>query len=123
MIAPAPAAPRIFDRALYRRRRTRAADTLGASDFLHARVAADLVDRLESVTRDFPRAALLGAAGGRLQARLTPKCGIGEILACDGAVALLPDCGLRIVADEERLPPRAGRLRSRHRLSHAACGQ
>ena len=38
---------------------------------------ADIVDRLETVTRDFPTAIFYGA--GELTDMLTPDCGVGWI--------------------------------------------
>jgi SAM-dependent methyltransferase len=42
---------------------------------------ADVVDRLETVKRDFPRALFYGA--GELFSLLTPRCGVGEIVHAD----------------------------------------
>lgn len=52
--------PKIFDRALLRRRLRRAASK-GAPDFLAARAADDLLDRLLTVKREFPRTLDLGS--------------------------------------------------------------
>lgn len=52
--------PRIFDRALLRRRLLRAMSK-GAPDFLLTRAADDLLDRLLTVKRAFPRSLDLGA--------------------------------------------------------------
>lgn len=52
--------PKIFDRALLRRRLRRAVSK-GAPDFLAARAADDLLDRLLTVKREFPRALDLGS--------------------------------------------------------------
>jgi SAM-dependent methyltransferase len=52
--------PKIFDRALLRRRLRRAASK-DAPDFLAARAADDLLDRLLTVKREFPRALDLGS--------------------------------------------------------------
>lgn len=54
--------PKIFDRALLRRRLARAM-AKGAPDFLMARAADDLVDRLLTVKREFPRSLDLGSPG------------------------------------------------------------
>jgi SAM-dependent methyltransferase len=53
------APPRIFDRALLQRRIEKA--RAGAPDFLLVRTADDLLDRLQTVMRPFPRALDLGA--------------------------------------------------------------
>ncbi|PPD05803.1 MAG: SAM-dependent methyltransferase, partial [Methylocystis sp.] len=52
--------PKIFDRALLRRRLRRAMSK-GAPDFLMTRAADDLLDRLLTVRREFPRALDLGS--------------------------------------------------------------
>jgi SAM-dependent methyltransferase len=56
-----PAPPRIFDRDLLHLRLRRAL-ARGAPDFLPARAADDLLDRLLTVKRDFPRSLDLGSA-------------------------------------------------------------
>lgn len=76
-----PAPPTIFDRALYARRRARAAATIDMADFLHRRAMADIVDRLETVTREFPLALFYGA--DRFTNMVTPECGVGAIIHAD----------------------------------------
>lgn len=98
----ADAPPLIFDRSLYRRRRQRAAAAFAAHDFLHRRAMADVTDRLESVTRNFPRALLYGA--GALTEMLTPSCGVGDILHADFDAARIVQSGLSVVFDEEASP-------------------
>ena len=95
-------APAIFDRRLYARRRARAARAFRGFDFLHRRAMEDIVDRLETVTRDFPRAVFSGA--GDLVGMLTPACGVGAAVSMDLAPQRLPAAGARIAADEEALP-------------------
>lgn len=99
---PDAAPPRIFDRALAARRRARAARAFAACDFLHRRVMADIVDRLESVTRDFPQALVYGASG--LEDLITPGCGVGAILRADLAAERLAGPGPAVIFDEERTP-------------------
>jgi SAM-dependent methyltransferase len=94
------APPSIFNRSLYARRRDRAAAAFGAHDFLHRRAMADVVDRLESVTRDFPRALFYGAGG--LMTMSTDKAGVGEIVEADLAPARVAGAG--VVFDEEASP-------------------
>lgn len=55
--------PRLFDRALLRRRRDRASGEFQDYDFLHARVADDLLDRVESIARDFDTCLVIGGGG------------------------------------------------------------
>lgn len=94
--------PTIFDRRLYAQRRDRAASTLSEHDFLHRRAMYDIVDRLESVTRDFPRTLIFG--GGGFTSMLTPNCGIGEIIEADMSFARLSNNMKSITYDEEKLP-------------------
>lgn len=94
--------PDIFDKRLYARRRARSAKTFANHDFLHQRAMADIVDRLETVTRSFPLSAFEGA-GERL-GMLTPACGVEETVSMDCAPQRLPDAGLRVAADAEELP-------------------
>ncbi len=93
--------PAIFDRALYARRRVRAARNFSAHDFLHRRAMEDVVDRLESVTRTFPRALFYGV--GALDALLTEKAGVGEIVHADFCAARLAGRP-GVVFDEEHSP-------------------
>ena len=95
--------PQIFDRRRVRLKRERAAPVFSAHDFLHRRAMADVVDRLETITRKFPRAVFAGA--GDLAGMLTPACGVGEIFSIDSAAGRLPaDKSLAVVADEEAPP-------------------
>ena len=63
---------------------------------------ADIVDRLETVTRDFDDALFIGA--GSLADMLTPACGVRRVAAADLAAGRLPRSGARFVMDEERSP-------------------
>jgi NADH dehydrogenase [ubiquinone] 1 alpha subcomplex assembly factor 5 len=96
---------RIFDRELLARRRDRAAATVGQHDFLLARVADDLAERLAIVTRTFPLAANIGAHHGLVSQRIRGLAGIENIIDVDSTANLLRDASrLRVVADEEALP-------------------
>lgn len=95
--------PILFDRALLRQRRNRAADTLPEYDFLLQRAVDDLLDRVESVTRDFERVLILGGAGTVGQAlveRPEAAAKIGHLIETDFSDRLAPD----LCADEEALP-------------------
>ncbi len=109
---PNPGDPtRIFDRALLARRRQRVADSAEAHDFLLARVADDIAERLAIVRRTFPLAVNLGAHHGVLSRRIRGLAGIERIIEVDHAARLLERCeGLRVVADEEALPFAAASL-------------
>ncbi len=98
--------PRLFDRALHRRRLDRAAGRY--EGFLKRRAADDLVARLEAVRRDFPFAVDLGArdrAFTRALAASDAAGRVGLLVETDASAAMLAGRGgPRLVADEERLP-------------------
>jgi SAM-dependent methyltransferase len=102
---PDPTRIDVFDRAAVRRHRERAARTLDAHDFLFREAASRLVERLDEVRRDFPRALDLGGHGGVLAQTLAERSGIGTVIHTDLASTLARrGPGLRVVADEEFLP-------------------
>jgi SAM-dependent methyltransferase len=95
----------IFDRQLLVRRRDRAAGAIAAHDFLLARVADDLVERLAAINRTFPVAASIGAYHGLLGRRLRRLPGIELVTDVEASGRLLAQCeGPRLQADEEALP-------------------
>src|SRR5262245_14807744 len=98
----------VFDRRLVRRHRDRAAVRLQEHDFLFREVAERLVDRLDDVTRKFPRALDLGCHGGEIAAALRGRGGIETLVQCDlsSAMALRAAANGRptVTADEEVLP-------------------
>lgn len=100
--------PRLFDRDLHRLRLDRAAPGYGAADFLKARAAGDAVERLETIMRRFPLAVDLGARNGvfgRLLAQSDAAAKVGALIETDLSARMLATrAGLRIQADEERLP-------------------
>jgi len=102
------APPLLFDRGLHRRRLDRAAPAIAGADFLRARAAADLVERLESIMRSFPLAVDLGAREGALKRALSSSPAadrIGLMIEADLSQAMLKGRdGPRLVLDEERLP-------------------
>lgn len=104
MSTPPPAPPQIFDRALLR---TRLARALGAGDanFLLARLADDVADRLATVTRSFTAALDLGTPGPHLAAalgRLSPPPQIVRAAPLRRALGAGPWKG--VICDEEALP-------------------
>src|SRR5438552_2778051 len=102
------APPILFDRALHRRRLDRAAEGFGAAGFLKARAAEDAVMRLEAIMRSFAVAVDLGARDGafaRALARSPALEKIGLLVETDLSLAMLAGRGgVRVQADEERLP-------------------
>ncbi|KQY28835.1 SAM-dependent methyltransferase [Caulobacter sp. Root487D2Y] len=101
-------APLLFDRALLRARLNRAAPGFDAAGFLKARAAEDAVIRLEAILREFPIAVDLGSRNGAFSKALEgsdARAKIGVLIETDLSTRMLGDRqGVRIVADEERLP-------------------
>ncbi len=102
------APPRLFDRALHRRRLGRAARSYGGADFLKRRAAEDIVQRLEAIQRQFPLAVDLGARNGAFAQALAASdasAKVGTLIEADLSPAMLRGrAGARLVLDEERLP-------------------
>jgi SAM-dependent methyltransferase len=100
--------PHLFDRSLHRRRLERAAAGFGAANFLKARAAGDLVERLEAIVRSFPLAVDLGARDGgfaRALAASEAAARVGTLIETDLSAAMLAGrSGPRVQLDEEALP-------------------
>ena len=98
----------VFDRAAVRHHRERAAGAFGAHDFLHREVAERLAERLDDVTRRFPRALCLGAHDGAMARALRGRGGIETMVQCDLSPAMAATAaragGPSLAADEEFLP-------------------
>ncbi len=95
----------VFDRALVRRRRDRAAAGFAGHDFLFAEIAENLVERLQLVRRSFPRALDLGCRDGAAGRRAAAAKGVDLLVSCDLSGALAARAaGLAVIADEEALP-------------------
>ncbi len=98
----------VFDRRLVRRHRDRAAAHLDGHDFLFREAAAQLADRLDDVTRKFPRALDLGCHGGEIAAALRGRGGIETLVQCDLSAAMARRAAGNgrptLAADEELLP-------------------
>ncbi len=97
------APPLIFDRALLRARLVRAARR-GGADFLLARVADDLMDRLGSIKRDFPRVLDLGTPSPLLARGLASRAPARFTRASPVAEAASVASWESLVADHENLP-------------------
>jgi SAM-dependent methyltransferase len=98
--------PVIFDRRLLRERRRRAI-ALVPADFLLARVADDLAERLSTVLRRFDFAADLGTPGDHVRRALATSGNVGTVVGVD---PLASSSSAAIIADEEALPFRDGSL-------------
>jgi len=102
------APPLLFDRGLHRRRLDRAAGGFSAAGFLKARAAEDAVLRLEAIMRSFPTAVDLGARDGAFARALQSSPAaerIGLLVETDLSRTMLAGRGgVRLQADEERLP-------------------
>jgi SAM-dependent methyltransferase len=98
--------PKIFDRALLRRRRERIARTADPRrDFLFAESGERMLDRLDDVKRRFPRALDLGSRDGLLGRLLQGRGGVETLIQGDLSLGLLRQAGARTVQlDEEALP-------------------
>ncbi len=104
------ATPGPFDRATIRRRRNRAAATIGDADFLLARVRDELIERLDDVNRRFARIAVIGAGDGSVTQMLAARYAPDLLVQIETApvmarlAARACPSALTIVADEELLP-------------------
>jgi NADH dehydrogenase [ubiquinone] 1 alpha subcomplex assembly factor 5 len=95
----------IFDRRLLVQRRNRVAAAAASHEFLLARVADDLAERLTVIQRQFPLVLNLGAYHGLLGRRLRDLPGVEVVIDMEPAARLLAQCaGPRLQADEEALP-------------------
>ncbi len=98
--------PHIFDRRLLAGRRTRMAAGFAAYDFLHRRMANELVERLSGLERHFATGLLIGSYGGLLDKALkkTSRHFIECFIEADLSAAMLSRNPLALVLDEEHLP-------------------
>jgi len=96
----------VFDRALVRRRRDRAAaGPFAEHNFLFEEVAERLADRLLDIRRDFPTALDLGSHDGAVRRALSGLKGIERLVSCDVSPAFAARAGApAVTADEEFLP-------------------
>lgn len=95
----------IFDRAILRRRRDRAAARFAEHDFLFREVADRLVDRLDDLSRKFETALTLGDHDGVLARHLTERPELKTVVTADLSPTLIRQApGHRIAADEEAIP-------------------
>lgn len=110
---PTHAPPRLFDRDLHRKRLDRAASGYAGADFLQRRAAYDIAERLAPIMRTFSVAVDLSARGGAFAQALVEEAPgkVDTLIEADLSGAMLSGRpGLRVVADEERLPFAPGSL-------------
>jgi SAM-dependent methyltransferase len=97
-------APLLFDRPLQRKRLARAL-ALGPADFLLNHAAADLIERLGVIKREFGLILDLGTPSPRLAAELAAHNGAAEVIRIAPSEATAgPAPTLSLVGDEENLP-------------------
>ena len=97
--------PLVFNRAVVRLHRDRAAAGLEEYDFLLREVGERLLDRLDDVRRTFPLALDLGCRNGLLGSLAAGRGGIETLVQCDLSPRMAARAGPRAVtADEEFLP-------------------
>lgn len=104
---PPYAPPKLFDRELRRKRLDRAAGAFANADFLHRRAAEDIAERLAPIMRSFPLAVDLSARSGAFAQALALEAPgkVQTLIEADLSHRMLAGrAGLRLVADEERLP-------------------
>ena len=99
-----PSQPILFDRALMRARRHRAAPLFHDHDFLVRQAATGLAERLAGINRTFDRAINLGAYRGALWQAEPPIETVAEAIECDLSAAMLSGSRPGLVVDEEWLP-------------------
>lgn len=102
------APPRLFDRALHRKRLDRAARGYAEADFLKRRAAEDVAERLAPIMREFSLAVDLSARRGGFREALAESpaaARVGHLIEADLSAAMLAGRGgARVALDEERLP-------------------
>ncbi|RED47650.1 methyltransferase domain-containing protein [Aestuariispira insulae] len=99
----------IFDRALLKKRRDRAARSGDGCDFLFREGAVRLADRLLDIQRGFPLALDLGSHGGCIAEEVADLPSVGHVIQSDIAEGYARQAkahGPALVADEEWLPIR-----------------
>lgn len=95
----------LFDRALLAQRRGRAAARFCKHDFLLARAAEDLVERLGAVVRDFPRALDIGSHDGCLSRALSGCSNVERVIRADASPRMLAlGSGSAVACHEDLLP-------------------
>jgi NADH dehydrogenase [ubiquinone] 1 alpha subcomplex assembly factor 5 len=100
----APGQMRVFDRALMRAHRNRAAAEFARHSALFEETAGQLIERIDGIRQSFRAALDLGAHAGILSRRLNER-GIRFVVAADVSEEMLKHAPApRVAADEEFLP-------------------
>jgi NADH dehydrogenase [ubiquinone] 1 alpha subcomplex assembly factor 5 len=95
----------VFDRAMLRRRRERAARDWDKRAFLKREIASRLMERLDDVRRSFPKALDLGSHGDEIGLALGGRRPVDWLVRADLGLGFARCAhGPAVVADEERLP-------------------
>ena len=100
-----PAIQQIFDAKRRRAKRARGARIFERATFLHERIEDDILDRLETVMREFPNALVVGAH--QPDHLVTEKSGIGHLVIADSVPARLAHTATAhkaVLFDEEFIP-------------------
>jgi SAM-dependent methyltransferase len=95
--------PKLFDRTLLLQRRRRA-QSLGREDFLLARAAEDLAERLHAVKRRFPLALDLSTPGEHIAKALKASGQVDQVIASEPFADERESSASRASASEEALP-------------------
>lgn len=104
----------LFDHQTRSIRAPRVKKLLPSADFLFARAAEGIADRIDDVKRDFPRAAIVGAGGGAFTEALRGRLGREKLLQVESAPDLAALAAARapeaetLAAPEEDLPLEQG---------------
>ena len=97
--------PKIFDRTKIRAKRERSARLIDNHDFLHQRVADDIINRLQSINRTFDRVQINGA--GTMATKITNACDLKNVITTDLSSKRLTKGTPSVVYDEDHGPFRA----------------
>jgi NADH dehydrogenase [ubiquinone] 1 alpha subcomplex assembly factor 5 len=96
---------RLFDRKLLRARRARFAHEIEAREFLLARVAGEIAERVQLMLRLFPLGVDLGAYHGLLGRKVAALPSVGVMFYAESAFAFAALCPRpSLVCDEDLLP-------------------
>lgn len=95
----------LFDHDVRRIRAPRVNSLLKEADFLFARAADEVAEKLLDVKRDFPRAALVGTGGGAFAARLAGQVGKDAFVVVEDSPEAAAHAALAAPNAEVRFSP------------------